>query len=377
MRVLLFGPYPFFGQPLTGGVMAVVQTVAQGLARRPGLQIGVAAAHVAASRGIEQDGPVTIYRLPVPRYPRLTWFHPLRRLLLETANHFQPDLIHGHGTGYNAAAALDSPFPCLITVHGVVRYEAILSTAQSWKERLAWQYDALFEARVLRRIQHAIAISPYVRRAFSRYPHIAWRDIPNPVDDAYFALAPQPQPGRLLCPARVIPRKGIDALIQAFAAIAADFPHAHLRIAGEMDAAPAYAAHCRQLSIQAGIEPRVSFLGNLARADLLAEYRHAQAVVLAARQETAPVAVAEALAAGCPVIATAVGGLPDMVEHGQAGLLVPPNDPSALADALRRLLADPSPAWGQAARASAGRFQLDAVLDSTVAVYEQVLATRP
>ncbi len=376
MRILLFGPYPFPGQPLTGGVMAVVQALAQGLAAQPQIEVAVAAAHVDARASVDWDGRVQVIRVPIHPFPRSRWHIWVRRDLRQAAAAFRPDLIHAHGSGYNAAAALDAPWPALLTIHGVVRQEALLSGARGLKARLAWAYDARFERWVLRRARQCIAISPYVRRAFPEHPHIHWHDIPNPVDDACFALAGPPAPGRLLSIARVIPRKGIDTLITAFARVADLHPHAQLRIAGETDAASAYVRQCRQLIAQAGLQARVHLLGNLTRPAMLAELDQAQAMVLAARQETAPVAVAEALAAGRPVIATRVGGLPDMVAEGRSGLLVPPDDPQALAAALDRFLARPDQAgaWAAAARAAAAPYRLTAVLASTLALYRQVLA---
>lgn len=375
MRILLFGPYPPPGQTLVGGATAVVQMLARGLAKRPGTEVFVAAAQPGAIPDPENDGPVSVHRLPVTRFRRLRWQSDMRRALAAVASALQPDVIHAHGVNFYAAAALDAPYPSLITVHGVIKREAALSGAQDVKEWLAWRYDALYEAWVLRRARECTAISPYIRRAFAGYTHIAWREIANPVEDDCFELDPQPQPGRLLCPARVIPRKGIDTLILAFTRIAADFPAAHLHIAGETETNPGYVAACRHLVAAAGLQERVRFLGNLARPELLAAYRGAQAVVLAARQETAPVALAEAMAAACPLVATAVGGVPDMVGDGTAALLVPPDDDAALALALARLLADPAQAarWGQEARRQAQSFRLDSVLDQTLAAYQEVI----
>ncbi len=395
MRLLLLGPYPLPGQTLVGGATAVVQMLARGLAKRPGMEVVVADAQAGPSpaqlaggrgdpapTGIERDGPVTVYRLPVTRFRRLRWQRDMVNSLGAVAATVQPDLIHAHGVNFYAAAAQDAPWPVqgkpwpsLITVHGVIKREAALSGSQNLKEWLAWRYDALFEAWVLRRARYCTAISPYVRRAFASYKHIIWRDIENPVEDDCFALTPRPQSGRLLCPARVIPRKGIDTLILAFARIAADFPDAHLVIAGETETYPGYAASCQATGAAAGLQARIHFLGNLARADLLAEYERAQAVVLAARQETAPVSLAEAMAAACPIVATSVGGVPDQVADEHSGLLAPPDDPAALANALARLLADPALAqrWGQEGRRLAQRFRIDAVLDKTLAVYQEVL----
>ncbi|NOX60628.1 MAG: glycosyltransferase family 4 protein [Chloroflexi bacterium] len=375
MRVLLFGPYPFPNQPITGGVTAVVHALALGLARRTGVKVGVVSAHVGVADRVELGGDITIYRVPVPRYPRTRWHTRLRASLVDAAMSFRPHVIHAHGTGYYAAAALDSELPQIITVHGVVKMEAARSRVRHPKQWLAWQYDAALEKKVLTRARDCIAINPYVREAFSEHPHLVWHDVENPIDDAFFEIEPRPQEGRLLTLARVIPRKGIDVLIRAFARVAKRHPQAHLRIAGEIESMPKYVARCRKLVQGLGLIERVQFLGGLSAEETRVELAQAQALVLASRQETAPVAVAEGQAAGCPVIATAVGGLPYMVAHKENGLIVPPDDVVALAQALDHILAHPvqAQAWGQCARRVAQRHRLERVVDRTLALYETLL----
>ena len=82
-------------------------------------------------------------------------------------------------------------------------------------------------------------------------------------------------------------------------------------------------------------------LGFVPRAELERLYERAAVVVFPSRQEGLPVALLEAMAHGCPVVATRVGGIPQLVEHGGSGLLVPPRDPAALRAAIEALLADP------------------------------------
>ncbi len=197
----------------------------------------------------------------------------------------------------------------------------------------------------------------------------------NPISDDCFTVIAQPEAGRLLSVARIIPRKGIDSLISAFTKIATIYPQAQLRLAGEIDSAPEYVDQCRKLVTDAGLEDRVHFLGGLSHADLLDEFSRAQVSVLAAKQETAPVAVAESLATGCPVIATSAGGVPDMVEHGKTGLLVIAGDSHLLELALEKCLKDPdrTSTWGDNARYAAERYRLDKVVHKTIDVYQQIL----
>lgn len=94
----------------------------------------------------------------------------------------------------------------------------------------------------------------------------------------------------------------------------------------------------RRRHAELGLGDRFRFLGP--RDDALRLIAAADAVVLASRWEALPLVVMEALTIGTPVVATAAGGIPEMIVDGRTGLLVPPGDPAALADALERLLAD-------------------------------------
>ena len=88
------------------------------------------------------------------------------------------------------------------------------------------------------------------------------------------------------------------------------------------------------------LDGRVRFVGSLARPQVLAHLAGARAAVLSSAWENLPHAAVEALAVGTPVVSTAVGGVPEVVRDDENGLLVPPDDPSALAEALRRVLVD-------------------------------------
>ena len=209
--------------------------------------------------------------------------------------------------------------------------------------------------------------------------------IENPVADLFFdvsdagtdALDGGGRP-RLLCVARVIPRKDILTLIELFARIRHACPAAELEIAGQDSADPAYTAACRAAITRLGLDDGVRFLGSLSGSDLAACYARADLCLLTARQETAPVVIAEAMAAGRPVVATAVGGVPFMVAEGETGLLAAPGDVQGLADAAIALLQDHARrlAFGRAGRRAAERrFRLAVVLQRTTELY-QALADR-
>ena len=146
----------------------------------------------------------------------------------------------------------------------------------------------------------------------------------------------------LLCVAAVTAHKGHDVLVAALAGVG-DLPWRCVCV-GTLDREPALVDRLRSRVEAAGIGGRVCFWGTRTGPELDAAYAAADALVLASHAETYGMVVAEALARGLPVIATAVGGLPEALGRtsaGVPGLLVPPGDPQALTVALRRWLTDP------------------------------------
>jgi glycosyltransferase involved in cell wall biosynthesis len=143
-------------------------------------------------------------------------------------------------------------------------------------------------------------------------------------------------------------RKGGPTLLAAFDKVARRFPQASLTIVGS---APAVS------------HPRIRTLGRVERPLVAAALREASIFCLPSVVEPSAVASVEAMAFRLPVVATTVGGFPEMVRDQATGILVPPSDPDALAEALDRLLADPALAqrMGQAGHERSALFTWDAV----------------
>jgi glycosyltransferase involved in cell wall biosynthesis len=147
----------------------------------------------------------------------------------------------------------------------------------------------------------------------------------------------------LLCVAAVTRHKGHDVLLRALALVP-ELPWRCVFV-GALDREPAFVAGLRHWAAEHGLARRIRFVGARSHADVRARYARADLLVLASRGETYPLSVMEALAGGLPVLATAVGGLPEAMGHApdgsRPGLLVPVGDALALAGALRRWLSDP------------------------------------
>jgi glycosyltransferase involved in cell wall biosynthesis len=169
---------------------------------------------------------------------------------------------------------------------------------------------------------------------------------------------------------RMVPIKDLGTLMSAFKLTLAVCPNAVLLLVGDGPLRPTFEDTVRSL----GISHRVRFAGW--NEDLAPVYATIDVLVLSSLNEGTPVAIIEAMAAGKPAIATAVGGIPDLVADGTTGILVRPRAPEALAEAMRRLANDGSlrRQMGAAARVAAqSRFGVDRLVDEIEALYREAL----
>jgi glycosyltransferase involved in cell wall biosynthesis len=146
----------------------------------------------------------------------------------------------------------------------------------------------------------------------------------------------------------IIPRKGLIHLIRAMPKILHAVPDAQLLCVGHPRSD--YAERCRAAAELAGVAERICWTGS--RGDVDRVLAALDVYVLPSLEENMPVAILEAMASCCPVVASAVGGIPECVVHEQTGLLVPPAAETLLADAVIRVLSDSAlrDRWGRAGR---------------------------
>jgi glycosyltransferase involved in cell wall biosynthesis len=165
------------------------------------------------------------------------------------------------------------------------------------------------------------------------------------------------------------PQKALDVMLDAHAALRQRLPEAHLVIAGDGPSRGKLELQIKRL----GIADSVHMLG--VRHDVDAILRAADVGAISSHFEGMPLFAVECIAAGTPLVATKVGGVPEIVDNGVSGLLVPPRDPTALAAALSRVLSDPSLANRLAAAAAerGSQFAIDSVAHRFADLYEQLM----
>jgi glycosyltransferase involved in cell wall biosynthesis len=317
-------------QPLDGGVarhvISLVESLPQGR-----FDVTVACPRGSATWAALADRPgvelraIGHQRRPSPR--DLSSLLTLLKLVRRS------DVVHGHSAKAGflvrlAAKLAGKTRVCVFTPHG-------------WS---FWPFGG-FERRLYLRLERLAAswcraivvLSAAEREAGLREglgDSAQYRLIPNGIELGAFARRPAPASGRIVLLGRLSPPKRPDLAIRAVAELQAGMPEAELHVVGRGPLEQS----ARRLAAELGVSDSVRFLGSRDDVgDLLAE---AACLLLASDYEACPMAVVEAMAAGVPVVATAIPGIDELVQDGRTGLIAPHDDPGALAAALREILTD-------------------------------------
>ncbi len=172
--------------------------------------------------------------------------------------------------------------------------------------------------------------------------------------------------------------KGGDLVLRAFAELAAIYPKLTLTFVGTdagvagPDGKTLFFEQYMRSNFSEECRSRIKFRGRMSHSDVMSLRPRHFATIVASQQEIMPYSVLEAMSVGCPVIATAVGGIPDLIQHERNGLLVPSSNAQALAAACRRLLDDPALAGRlgrQAWQDCRDQYSPDRIAQQTVAAY--------
>ena len=266
---------------------------------------------------------------PVATMEQPDGLHPsLVPRLARRFRNWQADVIHTH----DDRAHLYGTFAGRLA--GVPR---LIHTRHGRNSHLSRRQQMLVNA-ASRLIDHFVCVSEDIARLTVRHGVRAdrVRSICNGIDVQRFAYRGPRADGPAVLVARLSPEKDIETLLRAVALVVRQDAAFHLDIVGD---GPCMSA-LRRASSALGLDERVRFLG--AVRDVPAVLAQAGLFVLSSLTEGISLTLLEAMASGLPVVATRVGGNPEVVADGESGLLVPPQNPSALAEALLRLRRDPN-----------------------------------
>lgn len=294
----------------------------------------------------------------------LDYFIEVRQKVAALKRDFQPSLVHINIVGvdnlFHLATASAYQAPTLVTLHG------------KWSS----QSDSIV-GHTLRAADWVAGCSAAILNEGQKLaPEITSRSsiIYNGVDAPPVLPAPLSFAApRLLCLGRLAPEKGMDLALAAFGMIAHRFPRARLIVAGDGPARTGLEQQARDLHISRAVE----FVGWIAPDHVPALINNSTMVLMPSREDSFPLVALEAALMSRPVIATRVGGLPEIVVHQQSGLLVDKEDSKGLAEAISFLLEKPQVAvqMGQTARRRVQTvFSWERHVDAYDALYQKLIS---
>jgi glycosyltransferase involved in cell wall biosynthesis len=317
-----------------GGAERHVVDLARALRRR-GYGVEVACSVTGGLAEPLQAAGVPVWPLTrriVKRRVSLAYARGIRRLLKER----RYDLLHAHIYASAVAAAIairGTALPLVITEHTEASWQTW------WTRRVSrWAH---------RRARHTIAVSTPIQRRLIENDGVP-PDLVSLIPNAVIPASDDPPDLTSVLPngwlegslvgivARLQPEKGVADFLTAAARVSKLSPQVRFIVVGDGPLREELLALARRI----GVEDRVRFLGY--RTDARALVGLMDVLVVPSLTEGSPLIVLEAMTAGVPVVASAVGGIPDQVRHDKEGLLVPPGDTGALGEALLNLLRDPA-----------------------------------
>lgn len=355
--------------PYIGGVEVVGARFIQALRER-GYEVIVVTSH--GSLKLPDTGE---YKgIPIHRFPflealatrSLDRLMEARHRLVTLKREFKPSLIHINFTDptvfFHLSTVEAHPAPLLFTIRQALPSQAVGNDTLLGKALRAADWVTANSATVLAGARHLVPeITPYSSLIY------------NGVEVPVFPPAPPPSGApMLLCLGRLAGEKGFDLALTAFASLVGRFPDLRLIIAG---GGPAR-SELEQQAAALGVAHAVDFMGWVEPDTVPALMNTATVVVIPSRQEAFGLVALEAALMARPVVATRVGGLPEVVMHQQHGLLVEKENGTALAEAIAFLLDHPETAlrMGQAARHRAQQvFSFERHVDAYDALYRQLI----
>jgi glycosyltransferase involved in cell wall biosynthesis len=302
---------------------------------------------------LEETG-IQVYMVPEP-HRSLSQFLAAQYHLWRAIRAFRPDIIHVHMAAQSV----------LVQPYRIFGYK-IVTTVHNEFDRSVWLMGLAGRVVTVSKAGY----EAMVKRGFSRkrVRFVLNGSVGSP------RLAQKFIPAELERPAIVTvcglhPRKGISDLLHAFEIIKSEFPAAHLYLIGEGPGLEEYKVLAQSL----GLAESVHFLGY--KNDPRVYLASADVFILASHADPGPLVIAEARNAGCAIVATNVDGIPEMLDRGAAGILVPPKQPEAIARAVAGLLGDPSTLekYSGLAKKNSERFTIQRVCRDMDEIYAELL----
>lgn len=359
---------PYFG--------TAPEALLQGFATDPEVEVHVVSCAQHAMQSPDKLADNTwFHSLLVPKIGWLrTGYQGCIRAARRKLKQIQPDIVHGQGTERECAiSAIFSGFPNLITIHGNMRLIAKVNRAKPFSYQ--W-LSARLERFTAPQADGVICISRYTQDAVVDLARKTWV-VPNAVDQMFFdnKRSAQSEP-TILCVGDIMLRKNQNEFIRALDPLAQRIKF-NLIFFGRSSPKDAY---CLEFFDLIRNRPWCKYAEFADRRALLEQFKMATLLAMPSLEENCPMALLEAMAAGVPVVAAKVGGIPELVEENVSGTFCDPTDPESMRNAVARTLENSEQAQSMAERAKFSaqeRYHPEIIAKRHLEIYREVLGSKP
>lgn len=344
MIIIQIGQFPSNVDYIKGGVEASVYGLTKELSKNADVFV-MDVPRIGFEETIERLGDITIHRF---RNPGKHQKDAIRRVrdIIDIIRNYHPSICHIHGTNpfsWQMLKALKRcGIPVALTVHGVLNVEKknALKRRFSLKALYQYVYQGYVERRILSQTESVIVDTEYVKDAVKSLRLKStplMQVIPQGIDKSFFGLICSSTSRTILSVGAFARRKGHLLLIQAFERVCAQEPNTDLIICGSV----AETQYLNEIESYLSISPckdRIQLVIDASKDALQDYYKTAHIFALHSQEESQGIVLAEAMAAGLPVVSTRVGGIPFVIDDGETGLITEYGDIQSFANSILYLL---------------------------------------
>lgn len=384
MAIVQIGPYPLSGDCIHGGVEASVYGLTQALVRAGHVVDVFDYPRIGGKDSIERNGALTLHRYANTGTHNEDAMQRGKELFRDVVA-LHPDVVHVHGTGKLSGAIYQAVqnygIPVVLTVHGLLHEEKKQALRRKPSLKALYQYivQSRAEFGLLNETTQIIVDTEYVAEMIKKYhaqgriKHLPQMEIiPQGINHSYYGLTCDCKSQTILSVGAISPRKGHIYTLEMFNSLRNRGVDAQLRIIGSLADRHYYECLVHKIS-ESPYNAAISLEPNLSSKELFNAYTQAKLFVLHSREESQGIVFAEAMAAGLPVVATNVGGIPYVVPDGYSGLLCPYGDVETMTDMVERLMTVDT-LWQQfsdSARRIAKGYDWDKIAEQVIKLYKQ------
>lgn len=359
--------------PLTGGGFTVVSNLIDTILR---LNFPIEI-HVVSfgeeNRTVSHNGYTVHYIKNVDFLTASYWYS--HKIIMNKILEINPDLIHLHFTypPYSFIAQLS--IPVIVTVHGLASIRVKGSHSKKDYFSPGFVLNPHFEKKALQNADKIIAVSNWmknnVENIIGRDPKIIY--IPNGVNYEKYTHSKKVKINHpsILFIGRLVKLKGLDLLLKSLHIVKESIPDIHLYVIGQ----GSQHEKLTSLAVKLNVNNNISFLGFFSGDEKNQFLASADIFVMPSRIENASISLMEALASGIPIVASNVGGIPHILNYGEYGILVEPENPEDLANGIIKLIGDPvlRKELSEKGRKRAQEYSWDEITKKTIELYQSLV----